>query len=123
MRIISFTEKWPKLQQDRFTTFRYPYWKKGWPVQLFYRSRSPHREKLGEGVIVKLERVVMEPGAYPEIYRLIYEGEAREDGFGSLALMVIWLKKTYGKKYSPIIDKLTIKVTARAGYKQAVLPL
>ena len=59
MRIISFTEKWSKLEQPIFTTFRYPRidrdWQIGEMVQVFYKNRSPKREKLGVAQIIGKE--------------------------------------------------------------------
>lgn len=59
MRIISFSKKWDKLKQAEFTTFRFLRADKDWAigetVQVFYKSRSPQREKLGIAKIMKKE--------------------------------------------------------------------
>ncbi len=59
MRIISFSKHWQKLANPEFTTFRFPRkdkdWFKGEIVQVFYKSRSPQREKLGTAEIISKE--------------------------------------------------------------------
>ena len=105
MRIISFTKKWNKLNQDEFTTFRFPRkdrdWYVGEIVQVFYKSRSPQREKLGEAEITGKERRYLAQ---------ITSKEAKADGFNSLKDMEKWMVKTYGytETWKPM-NKLTLR--------------
>jgi hypothetical protein len=120
MRILSFSEKWPKLhlglpieQRPDFTTFRYAYWQKGWPVQVFYKARSKeHREKLGEVLIIKcepreLDKWIAEKGWND--YPLVTDKEAQEDGFADLDDMVGFMQKQYGLDFMPVMAKLTLR--------------
>jgi hypothetical protein len=120
MRILSFSEKWPKLHLELpiehrpdFTTFRYWYWQEGWPVQIYYKARSrEHREKLGEATIYKaepreLDKWIAEKGwnDYPRTTN----AEARMDGFADLDNMVNFMQKQYGLDWHPVMNKLTLK--------------
>jgi len=104
MRIISFSKKWDKLREDIFTTFRFPRKDKDWfvgeVVQVFYKSRSPQREKLGIAVIFNKE---IRLGAKDD-------EEAKADGFIDMCDMERWMIKTYGeaKTWQPM-NKLTLK--------------
>ncbi len=114
MRIISFSKKWDKLQQPEFTTFRFPRRDKNWyigeTVQVFYKSRSPQREKLGIAEIIKSEVRKIATGYVP--YRPT-ENEAKEDGFLSLLDMNTYFRKTYGSHiFEKLINKLTLKWVA-----------
>lgn len=55
MRIISFSRMWDKLQDDEFTTFRFPRKDKDWykneKVQVYYKNRSPHRQSLVKPIV------------------------------------------------------------------------
>ena len=63
MRIISFSKRWPKLLNQEFTTFRFPRkdrnWEVGERVQVYYKNRTPEREKLGEAEIINKEKRAM----------------------------------------------------------------
>lgn len=111
MRIISFTEKWPKLQKPVFTTFRYPRADKDWydgeMVQVFYKNRSPKREKLGIAQIIKKEPRELEPN-FEHVAPVISHEEALEDGFMSRGDMVIFMQKQYGLDYISLFNKLTL---------------
>ena len=107
MRILSFSQKWDKLQKPEFTTFRYPYWKEGEVVQVFYKNRSPNREKLGVATIIKIEDVELDP-FFSDVARLITDQEAIEDGFKNRADMVKWMRKTYGLDFISRMNKLTL---------------
>ena len=113
MRIISFTKMWDKLKQPEFTTFRYPRGDKDWfvgeEVQVFYKNRSPNREKIGIAEIVKIEpRRILSVVPY-DIPR-ISDDEAISDGFENFNDMVDWLHKTYSKwVLRSNINKLTLR--------------
>jgi len=103
MRIISFSKKWGKLSTPKFTTFRFPRKDKDWyireVVQVFYKNRSPQREKLGVAEIIKKESRL---GARDD-------AEAREDGFENCHEMEKWMIKTYGETRTwESINKLTL---------------
>jgi len=120
---MSFAEKWPKLhlelpveQRPDFTTFRYFYWQAGWLVQVFYKSRSANREKLGEALILKaepreLDKWVADKGL--NNYPLTTDSEAKEDGFAGLKGMVEFMKKQYGLDWMPVMNKLTLRWVRR----------
>ena len=125
MRIISFTEKWDKLNHPEFTTFRHfradKDWYVGEKVQVFYKNRSPKREKLGEAEIIKKEprRTIC---SIPNNMPVITDLEAVEDGFENFSDMYKWLVKTYGAmKASFTMNKLTLKWCScgRCGNDQA----
>ena len=103
MRIISFTEHWSKLSNREFTTFRFPRKDKDWyvgeKIQVYYKSRSPKRERLG---IAEIIQKVQKYASNDE--------EAREDGFNDLRDMENWMIKTYGeaKTWQPM-NKLTLR--------------
>ena len=106
MRILSFSQRWSKLSNREFTTFRFTRKDKDWftgeQVQVFYKNPSPKREKLGLAVIIKKE----------ERNILAFSGrsnaEAVADGFKDYNDMLIWLRKTYGGL--PVrMNKLTLR--------------
>jgi hypothetical protein len=116
---MSFSKKWDKLQQSEFTTFRYPRadtdWFVGEIVQIFFKNRSPSREKLGIARIVNKEKreldtfstdgTIVKPIGVP----LTTEKEAQEDGFKSREDMVKYMEKQYGLDYISLFDKLTLR--------------
>ena len=103
MRIISFTERWGKLEDEVFTTFRFPRKDKDWyvgeRVQVYYKNRSPQREKLGEAVINGKESRL---GANSD-------KEAQDDGFLDARDMEKWMIRAYGeaRTWTPM-NKLTL---------------
>jgi len=120
MRIISFTEKWPKLhlelpveQRPDFTTFRYFYWEEGWPVQVFFKARSKeHREKLGEAIIIRRELRELDKWMVERGWNecpMVTDEEAREDGFADFDEMVKFMEKQYGLDWMPVMAKLTLR--------------
>lgn len=122
-RILSFSHKWPKLhlelpvsERPEFTSFRSFYWQEGWPVQIFYKSRSKKREKLGEAVIMKIEsreldKWITEKGFND--FLLVTDAEAQEDGFENFDEMVKFMKKQYGiLDWMPVMAKLTLHWTS-----------
>jgi hypothetical protein len=111
MRIISFSKKWDKLKQSEFTTLRYPRadtdWYVGEKVQVYFKSRSPLREKLGEAEITN--KVVRELDPFFEGHVLISDREAIADGFSSRGDLVQYMEKQYGLDYISRFNKLTLK--------------
>ena len=104
MRIISFSKHWDKLKQAEFTTFRFPRKDKDWAVdeivQVFFKNRSPQREKIGVALIVGKE-IRLGPKD---------DKEAQDDGFIDCEDMLRWMVKTYGesKTWKPM-NKLTLR--------------
>ena len=118
MRVLGFSQRWPKLQQDVFTTFRYPRLDRDWyigeHVQLVYKPRSKDREVLGEAVIWKKEVRELDRKYHamrPDV-SLLTDEEAQADGFESLDDMFHWMEKTYGRlDFMPRMNKLTLSRT------------
>ena len=118
MRILVFSKKWDKLNNEiLFTTFRYPRRDKDWQieevVQVVYKSRSKGGgERLGIAQIIGKERrrtVCSIPIDIP----MISESEAQTDGFEDYQSMIDWLTKIYFhrepmRQVSPI-NKLTLR--------------
>ena len=105
MRIISFSKKWPKLQQPEFTTFRYTRKDKDWyayeVVQVYYKNRSPQRERLGIAKIKDKE---------PKLLADITHEEAVGEGCVNLYAMFEWLEKNHnGRDMFQPINKLTLR--------------
>lgn len=111
MRILGVSKKWDKLQQEEFTTFRYPRKDKDWQigelVQIVYKPRSKEREILGTASIVSKE-------PKPSFLYVTFR-EAINDGFPNLNAMENWLIKTHGleKCNRESMNKLTLRWIAR----------
>lgn len=111
MRILGITEKWPKLQQPIWTTFRLRRrdkdWQEGEVVQVVYKPRSKGREVLGIARIAKKEQRWLWGnfvGDTPFLTR-----EAVEDGFQNLAEMKAWMLKAHGDRVEKEpLNKLTL---------------
>ncbi len=120
MRILSVAEKWEKLHlelplEDRpqFSTFRFSRadapkgrdWHQGETVQIVYRSRTPTREVLGNGLIVTVtSKLIGEIGHF----------EAIRDGFPrGRVQMFEWLARAHHINVTHVklkpINKLTIR--------------
>ena len=116
MKILSFTELWPKLKQDDFTTIR-PwglYWQLGEDVQVWYKNRSPKRRKLGTAKIIDIEQVTLLPEYVGTNRRIISEDEAINDGFpGGLKEMVTWMHNTYRCNFNPVMQVMTLRWITR----------
>ena len=101
MRILSFCNRWNKLKQKEFSTFRWQRkdrdWGEGEGVQIYFKCRSPEGEKLGEGYIKEKTPVVIKD---------ITQDEAIADGFNSAISMWLFLGRPNMNK---IINKLTIR--------------
>lgn len=107
MRILGFTEKWGKLKQSRFTTFRFARKDKDWflgeLVQVVFKPRSKQREILGVAEITNKEL----KSSFLDITFI----EAINDGFPNLNTMENWLIKTHGleKCNREPINRLTLR--------------
>lgn len=118
MRILGFGRKWPKLQQEEFTTFRYPRgdydWYVGERVKIVIQPRRKGGgEFLGEAEIIGKDRREFDK-EYSEMVKddipLITEAEVIVDGFTSIEDMIAWLRKTYGRlDWMPRMNKLALK--------------
>ena len=112
MRIMSFSQRWPKLLKDEFTTFRYPRADKDWCVgeciQVYYKNRSPQRERICIAEIINKEIRELEPAFATPDTPLVTEEEAKEDGFESRIHMVQFMEKQYGLDYISRFNKLTL---------------
>ncbi|GAG23063.1 unnamed protein product [marine sediment metagenome] len=121
MRILGFSQKWPKLDEATFTTFRVKRRDKDWQqselVQIVYKPRSKDREILGLAVIISKDmRRLRTPfddlhGAFEP--SPITRAEAIADGFPSYKAMAAWLHKVHGLGPNAHINKLTLLYHAR----------
>lgn len=119
MRIISFNKMWNKLSDKEFTTFRYPRADKDWFigefVQVYFKSRSQDRKKLGEAIIISKEVRELDSfftdgiAVFSTGDKLITEEEAVEDGFVSVRNMTDYMEKQYGLDYISRFNKLTLR--------------
>jgi len=112
MRILGFSKKWPKLQQEEFTTFRLPRrdrdWEEGEQAQIVFKPRSKDREPLGIALIVSKETRYFYTAQLRE--EELTTKEAIEDGFTSTEDMLFWMLKAHGERlYFEPLNKLTIK--------------
>ena len=118
MRILGFEKKWPKLQKNSFTTFRFPRkdrdWQEGEEVQIVYKPRSKEREILGIARIISRDRRTFGSPYYILNESRITKREARRDGFANDAEMENWFFKRYGERiyYEPM-SKLTLRWVMR----------
>lgn len=128
MRILGFSKKWGKLNNELlFTTFRYPRRDRDWQieevVQIVYKPRSKDREPLGIARIIRKQKknTTKQWSYYPSTHfpntpDMITPEEAYEDGFsgvhggGSIGKMLDWLRESAGMRFyrEPIVNKLTL---------------
>lgn len=121
MRILAVKEKWDKLKQPLWTTFRLERrdrdWQVGEVVQVIYKPRRKGGgEKLGIAKIVdKARRYLVHP-LYTE-RAFYYEQavkEALEDGFNSYEAMFDWLWEAHGEDlFKRPLNKLTLQWVER----------
>lgn len=111
MRSLGFQEKWDKLKQDTFTTFRFTRrdrdWQLGELVQVVFKPRSKEREVLGKAVIInKVKRYIVKPG-----YPLVTYNEIKQEGFTDYGEMYDWLAAIYGgdRLFDEPMNKLTLR--------------
>ena len=124
MRILSFSERWRKLNNPiLFTTFRYPRRDRDWEpeevVQVYFKARSPAREKLGTARIIRIETKDMSKrwspfatNRSPNTEDMVTPVEAAEDGFygeysasGNVEKMRQFIRQPHR---SDILNKLTL---------------
>ena len=146
MRILGFSTKWDKLDNDLlFTTFRFARkdadkgrdWAVEETVQIFYKPRSPKREFLGIARIIRKEEKHLEKewSFYPNSWNpntpdMITPNEAEADGFtgnfgnGDIDKMRDYFHKTYGwsKCDKEPIYKLTLYWIKKADKTEAKTP-
>ena len=130
MRVLGFSQKWPKLEQDTFTTFRFQRKDKDWyvdeVVQVVYKPRSKEREVLGTAKIVGKEARYMAWGGSGLTQPKVTNAEAIEDGFpdgynpfgtrkSGYFYMWEWLLDTYGGRrlLDEPMNKITLKWEAK----------
>ena len=133
MRILGFSKKWPKLQKDVFTTFRFP--RKlhdpdvGDVVQIVYKPRSKGREILGLAEITHKElrwvmnatdEAVKHYGDYFAV-GVVTEQEAILDGFQDREDMIKWIRNTYRSRQAvEPMNKFTLRWTQRWLYLKGI---
>jgi len=117
MRVLGFSEKWGKLRQDSFTTFRFVRKDKDWQVGelvlIVYKPRSKGGgEKLGIAEIISKDPKDMVLGR-PHTYPIVTLAEANADGFDGYWEMWDWLVETYPRQriYNEPMNKLTLRWT------------
>ncbi len=115
MRELGFSQKWGKLNNNVFTTFRFPRKDRDWEVEevvkIVFKPRSKQRQVLGVAKITNKEMRKIAT-AY-EQYRPTEE-EAIADGFTNLFEMNTWFNKTYGKRiFEEPINKLNLMWISR----------
>ena len=107
MRILGYSKKWPKLQKEIHTTFRFTRKDKDWQVGEYIQEVFHPRNKDRE-VINPIAQII-------DIHALkcidITQEEAIEDGFSCTLEMLGWLLKAHGDRVNnELIHKLEIKV-------------
>ena len=144
MRILGFSTKWDKLDNDLlFTTFRFARkdadkgrdWAIEETVQIFYKPRSPKREFLGIARIIRKQpKSLNKKFSYwqvtPNTPDTITPEEAESDGFkgnhggGDTEAMRDYFHKTYGwtKCDEEPIYKLTLYWIKKADKTEAKTP-
>lgn len=128
MRIMGFSQKWGKLNNELlFTTYRFPRKDKDWKVeeviQIVYKPRSKEREILGLARIIRKESKDLNkqfsyfPSLnFPNTLDIITPNEAEDDGFigmhggGDIEKMKQFFLNIYGyyKCREERINKLTL---------------
>lgn len=118
MRILGFSERWPKLEADQFTTFRFERkdrdWEAGEKVQVVLFPRTKHLSHLGVAEIIAKEPRCMYGSrlAYPRVS----DEEAVVDGFPDYSRMWLFLAEHHGiRRLVEPINKLTLRWASRIG--------
>jgi len=123
MRIMGFSHRWPKLEDDEFTTFRFGRrdkdWQIGESVQVVTRPRSKGREVLGVAIVNHKEpRQMASCGSHVDgSIERVTDTEAVADGFEGYRAMWSYLVAIHGASAleSRPMNKLTLRwVPARA---------
>lgn len=121
MRILGFSKKWHKLEQDEFTTFRFSRKDKDWwigeQVKVVYKPRRKGGgEFMGVAEIKSKEPRWVKPEIEKDIPQ-VTDQEALLDGFQDKGTMMLWMAKTYGLAkiaFYPM-NKLTVKWIQKGG--------
>ena len=126
MRVLGFSKKWGKLNNDKilFTTFRFPRKDRDWEVkevvQIVYKPRSKEREPLGIARIIRkqekdLGKKYYNFGSVDKSPDVVTPYDAEDDGFtgmhggGDIEKMRQFFIDTYGySKCEEPINKLTL---------------
>ena len=133
MRILGFSEKWDKLKQNTFTTFRFNRrdvdWQLGEAVQVVYKPRSKERKILGIAKITSKERrwvgwattLVNWINSQRDIlpgrggWGTVSHKEAVEDGFEGVLDMINWMTKAHkDRNNQELMNKLTLRWVKRS---------
>jgi len=109
MRILGFSIDWPKLKQDKFTTFRFERRDKDWQVAEVVQVKLKPRSK-GGGEFKGYARIeAKEPKDILKSRNCISEVEAIEDGFQNRVEMFDWLAKAHSpEQFFRPLNKLTL---------------
>jgi len=121
LRIMGFSKEWTKLNQNEFTTFRFPRKDKDWQlhelvkVVLHHRSPYPKRRELGIAQIIdkhyRVAPIYEQRHSGRITFPVFTDAEAEADGFDDASGMEFWLIQTYGAERVANLDisKLTLK--------------
>lgn len=115
MRELGFSQLWPKLAQDKFTTFRFTRrdkdWREGEVVRVVYKPRTHYRSVLGQAVITSK--------AVADINHLTLQ-EIKADGFSNRYEMAQFLRKGYGSRLDlEPMNKITLMWIQRWTWQNA----
>lgn len=128
MRIMGFSYKdWvnhltgkPKLEEDKFTTFRFQRRDKDWHVgevvQVVYKPRRKGGgEKLGVAKIIGKELRGIAPEWRDSSVPMISNEEAKRDGFENWESCLFWMAGTHGVTRLVLepMNKLTLRWVAK----------
>lgn len=121
MRVLGFGKMWDKLEEPKFTTFRFARkdkdWHEGEVVQVVFKPRGKERNVLGIATIIEKHAVRIFPDLIPDpIYPIaaVTEAEAMADGFPNLHWMQLWFFNTYKRRaVNEPINKLTLEWSDR----------
>lgn len=114
MRILGFEKHWPKLDDETFSTFRYPRrdtdWIVGERVQVVIKPRSKGRQPLLCAEIIEVKPIKI---------RHITEDMARRDGFKDRRDMMLWLTSKYRNTIKWIVQAPMNRLILREVYRYA----
>lgn len=118
MRILGFSETWPKLAGSQFTTFRFERkdrdWEAGEKVQVVLFPRTKHLRHLGVAEIMAKEPRRMFGSRLD--YQCVSDEEAVVDGFQDYYGMWEFMVKHHGiRRLVEPINKFTLRWVSRIG--------
>lgn len=126
MRVLGFSERWSKLDNNTFTTFRFQRrdkdWQTGEVVKVVFKPRTREREVLGVAKIIgKGKRWVAWEAQYLSAslqgIATVSDFEAAEDGFTGVLEMMEWMTKTHkDRNYRELMNKLTLEWVSQSGW-------